>query len=223
MPKLTIVIGGNGAGKSTWCARHKKRLPTPFYNADSIANGLGDWNNPKLQRQAREYVDAEIEKQLKAKKDFGFESTYSGESRPTIIKQAARQGYEIDAIFVGTVNPDINIERVAKRSRTNTGHDVPTNEIVRRWNASQDNLAATARHMTTIEVIDNSGQKSRQVAMLAKNSSMIRKRQPPEWTRKLTERILKNNPRLAGPGNPSLPHTASPSKPGRNRGRGTIG
>ena len=121
MPKLTIVIGGNGAGKSTWCSRHKERLPVPFYNADSIANGLGDWNNPKLQQQAREYVDAEIEKQLKEKRDFGFESTYSGESRPAIVERAARQGYEIDAIFVGTAHPDINIERVAKRSRTNTG------------------------------------------------------------------------------------------------------
>ena len=39
MPKLTIVIGGNGAGKTTWCRRHRDRLPGQFYNADSIAEG----------------------------------------------------------------------------------------------------------------------------------------------------------------------------------------
>ena len=210
MPKLTMVIGGNGAGKSTWCSRHKERLPVPFYNADSIANGLGDWNNPKLQQQAREYVDAEIEKQLKEKRDFGFESTYSGKSRPAIVERAARQGYEVDAIFVGTAHPDINIERVAKRSRTNTGHDVPTTEIVRRWTAAQENLAATARHMTVIEVIDNSGQKSRQIASLTRNSSTSTNRKPPEWARKLTAQILKDEPLLAGPGDPA--HRQNPSR-----------
>ena len=58
MPKLTIVIGANGAGKSTWCDRNRKeRLPTDFYNADSIAKGLGDWNSPRKQQAARELVD----------------------------------------------------------------------------------------------------------------------------------------------------------------------
>ena len=53
MPKLTIVIGANGAGKSTWCDRNRKeRLPTDFYNADSIAKGLGDWNSPRKQQGA---------------------------------------------------------------------------------------------------------------------------------------------------------------------------
>ena len=62
MPKLTIVIGANGAGKSTWCDRNRKeRLPTDFYNADSIAKGLGDWNSPRKQQAARELVDQTIE------------------------------------------------------------------------------------------------------------------------------------------------------------------
>ena len=43
-PRLTIVLGTNGAGKSTWCSEHEDELPTAFYDADSIANGLGDWN-----------------------------------------------------------------------------------------------------------------------------------------------------------------------------------
>ena len=194
----------------------------PFYNADSIANGLGDWNNPKLQRQAREYVDAEIEKQVKEKRDFGFESTYSGKSRPAVVERAARQGYEIHAIFVGTAHPDINIERVAKRSRTKTGHDVPTAEIVRRWAAAQENLAATARHMTAIDVIDNSGQRSRQVAILTRNSSRSTNRKAPEWARKLTAKILKENPRLAVLGNPAHPQTGTRSEPNRTAGQDTT-
>ena len=34
-PELTVVIGANGAGKTTWCREHRDALPKPFYNADS--------------------------------------------------------------------------------------------------------------------------------------------------------------------------------------------
>ncbi|MCY4637609.1 MAG: hypothetical protein OXG04_24490 [Acidobacteria bacterium] len=44
-PRLTIVIGTNGAGESTWCSKHEDELPAAFYDADSIANSLGDWND----------------------------------------------------------------------------------------------------------------------------------------------------------------------------------
>ena len=40
-PILTVVIGANGAGKSTWCREHPDNLPDDFYDADSIAQGLG--------------------------------------------------------------------------------------------------------------------------------------------------------------------------------------
>ena len=40
-PRLTVVIGANGAGKTTWARKHRETLPKPFYNADSIAEGLG--------------------------------------------------------------------------------------------------------------------------------------------------------------------------------------
>lgn len=109
MPKLTIVIGANGAGKSTWCARKRKTLPRHFYDADSIARGLGDWNDPERQLEARRMVDTRIQEHVEKGDDFGFESTYSGESRPAIIGEAAKRGYTINAVFIGTTSPDINI------------------------------------------------------------------------------------------------------------------
>ena len=30
-PLLTVVIGTNGAGKSTWCRRNAEALPDPFF------------------------------------------------------------------------------------------------------------------------------------------------------------------------------------------------
>ena len=34
--RLTVVIGANGAGKTTWTRKHREMLSKPFYNADSI-------------------------------------------------------------------------------------------------------------------------------------------------------------------------------------------
>lgn len=81
-PQLLIVIGANSAGKTTWAQQRKqrKRLPKRFYNADSVAEGLGNANDRQHQAKAREIVDTAIEQDLTARRSFGFESTYSGKS-----------------------------------------------------------------------------------------------------------------------------------------------
>ena len=90
-PPLVVVIGANGAGKSTWCGAHRDELPANFYDADSIAQGLGSYNDRALQLEARAIVDARIEQHLDRGETFGFESTYSGKSRPRIVERASLQ------------------------------------------------------------------------------------------------------------------------------------
>ena len=197
MPKLTVVIGANGAGKTTWCRRNPNRLPEHFYNADSIAQGLGGWNNPQKQSEARQLVDTKIQAHLDKNESFGFESTYSGKSRPAIVENAARRGYTVEAVFIGTTNPQINVERVKKRTTAGTGHDVPTEEITRRWQASQENLIKTARSIAKIEILDNS-KTVKQVALLRRKATYSRKGATPRWAAKLKSRVLTNEPDLAG-------------------------
>ena len=189
MARLTIVIGANGAGKSTWSRNNRRELPAEFYDADSIAEGLGSYDDPALQRQAREWVDRRIEGHLERGESFGFESTYSGVSRPDIVRRARALGYDIDAVLVGTQSPEINIDRVALRVRHRTGHDVPAAEIVRRWTAVQDNLARTAPLFTNILLLDNSGVHVRMVAQAA-GKEVVRYVAPlPRWAVDLVARI----------------------------------
>ena len=47
IPQLTVVIGANGAGKTTWVRRSRGLLPKPFYNADSIAEQRGPTQDVK--------------------------------------------------------------------------------------------------------------------------------------------------------------------------------
>lgn len=154
--QLTIVIGANGSGKTTWAHESRASLPKPFYNADSIAEGLGDPNNTTLQEQARRIVDRAIEDDLIHRRSFGFESTYSGRSRPNIVIRARQLGYATRAVFIGTDHHSTNIARVRKRVEEG-GHDVARNEIIRRWTASWNNLLDTWNHFDRITVLDNSG------------------------------------------------------------------
>ena len=197
MPKLIIVIGANGAGKTTWCRRHGDQLPEHFYNADALADGLGGWNSPTNQHAARELVDSRIEAHLARNEDFGFESTCSGRSRPAIIECARALGYRTTAIFLGTRRPEINIERVAARVATRTGHDVPPAEIRRRWTASPANVVRTAHAIDCIQMLDNSGPTMRTVIRIEKGEETTRAATTPEWARKLTERIQAAGARTA--------------------------
>ena len=161
--ELIVIVGANGAGKTTWGRAHRSCLPLPFYNVDVIAEGLGDANSRELQREARAVVDERIEAHLRAGHSFGFESTYSGRSRPAIVKRAKSGGYTTRALFMGTSTHRLNAARVRRRAREG-GHDVPVSEIVRRWTAAWQNLLKTWDVLDTVEIVDNSGTSPRLVA-----------------------------------------------------------
>ena len=73
--ELILIVGANGAGKTTWGRAHRPWLPVPFYNVDAIAEGLGNADDPDLQREARSLVDQRIEAHLRTGQTLGFEST----------------------------------------------------------------------------------------------------------------------------------------------------
>lgn len=194
IPKLTIVIGGNGAGKTTWCRGHPHELPEAFYNPDAIAQDLGDWNDVGNQREAGRIVNAAIRRHLEQRENFGFESTYSGRSRPRIVRTAASNGYEVRVVFIGTNGPELNVERVRQRVRSGTGHDVPVPEITRRWTAAQKNLVDTAASFGAIDVLDNSHGTTRHVASIAKGGIRLPATPTPAWARTLIREVEQHRP-----------------------------
>lgn len=186
-PRLVVVVGANGAGKTTWTRRHRDRLPADFYNADSIAEGLGDANSPEQQARARALVDREIAERLRRGESFGFESTYSWSSRPAIVRDASARGYETHAMFLGTNHPEINIARVRRRVLEG-GHDVPVSEIVRRWSAAWENLLTTWDVFDRIDVLDNTTDITRLVGGKSGSRAYISGVGLPNWARAIRHR-----------------------------------
>lgn len=124
----------------------------------------------------------------------GFESTYSGRSRPRIVRAAASNGYAVRAVFIGTNGAEINIERVRQRVRSGTGHDVPLPEIRRRWSAAQKNLAETAASLGAIDMLDNSHGETRHVARITRSEIRLPATPTPAWARTLIRQIEQHRP-----------------------------
>ena len=70
------------------CRQHPHELPEAFYNPHAVAQDLGDGNDAGNQREAGRIVNAAIRRHLEQREDFGCQSTYSGRSRPRIVRTA---------------------------------------------------------------------------------------------------------------------------------------
>jgi predicted ABC-type ATPase len=155
-PVFTIVMGCNGAGKSAWKRDNYDRLPEQYFDQDSVAGGIGDWNSEEARQRTRRIVDAEIARAIENRKDFGMESTYSGTPGRAMVKRAKAAGYRIEGVYIGTKSPEINAERIRYRVSANTGHWVDVDRLPQRYGFSLSNLRKTAEQFDTLEIVDNS-------------------------------------------------------------------
>ena len=73
-----------------------------------------------------------------------------------MVQQLRAQGYRIKGIYIGTETPDINIERVAHRVRTLTGHDIDPERVRERHRRSLENLLRDAAAFDQLVLLDNS-------------------------------------------------------------------
>ena len=154
-PKLVIVMGCNGAGKSAWKRANYDRLPARYFDQDSIAGGIGDWNEEEARARTREYVDGEVDKSFAARQDFGYESTFAGVPGPALVRRAIGEGYRVEGYFIGTDDWETNARRIEHRVITNTGHHVDPARLEDRYRYALSNLRRHLEEFDLLEVVDN--------------------------------------------------------------------
>jgi len=96
-----------------------------------------------------------LERAIRERKDFAFETTLGGSTMPRLLTEAASEGFEVRIWYVGLASPDLHIERVRNRVRAG-GHDIPESSIRRRWRHSRLNLVQLLPHLSELRVYDNS-------------------------------------------------------------------
>ena len=133
---FVVVAEPNGAGKSNLIKRLlSKNSHVVYQNPDEIQ--MLDNLTP---HGAGMIVLNKIKKEyLPQKKSVIYETTISGNDN--IIREAAKNGYNIKGIYGWLWSPDQCVERVGKRVKMDKGHNVPIDVIFRHYFHSVVNLS----------------------------------------------------------------------------------
>jgi predicted ABC-type ATPase len=158
-PKLVIIAGPNGSGKTsvTNVILEHQWIEGCFYiNPDNIARDeFGDWNSPDAVLKAANKASFLREVYLKNGESILFETVLSAPDKVEFIKRAKEAGYFIRLFFVGTNHPSINASRIVTRVLEG-GHDVPITKIISRFSKSIRNCGLLAQLVDRLYVYDNS-------------------------------------------------------------------
>ncbi|MBQ3613231.1 MAG: zeta toxin family protein [Bacteroidales bacterium] len=139
MPRLYIISGCNGAGKTT---ASYSLLPemlncSEFVNSDEFAKGLSPFNPEKASIQASRFMLSKIRYLLKKQRDFAVETTLATRTLLKTAKVAQHAGYTVTLLYFWLNSPELAIDRVKARVQSG-GHDIPEETIRRRYHVGID-------------------------------------------------------------------------------------
>ena len=139
MPRLYIISGCNGAGKTT---ASYSLLPemlecSEFVNSDEFAKSLSPFDPSLASIQASRYMLMKIRYLLKKEKDFAIETTLATRTLLKIVKNAQAAGYTVTLLYFWLNSPELAVERVRARVEAG-GHNIPEETIRRRYQVGVD-------------------------------------------------------------------------------------
>lgn len=132
MPKLYVIAGCNGAGKTTasYAVLPEMLECREFVNADEIAKGLSPFNPSKVSIEAGRLMRQRMDVLMSDGADFAIETTLATRYYARFIRMAQAKGYFVSLLYFWLPTPEQAVERVARRVAEGR-HNVPP-EVVRR-------------------------------------------------------------------------------------------
>ncbi|WP_372782118.1 AAA family ATPase [Litorivivens sp.] len=155
MKQLWAIVGGNGAGKSTFYQQMLEPMDLPFINADVIAREV--WPDDP---EGNSYDAAQLASRLRDElldegRSFCFETVFSHPSKIDILGKAKALGYQIILVVINVSSSDLNKARVAQRVE-HGGHSVPDEKVEARIPRMLQNVANAIPLCDEVRVLDNS-------------------------------------------------------------------
>lgn len=149
MPRLLCICGPNGAGKSTFSRAIAMRENLLVIDPDKLAaEGLSPIAAGKAAaRMSRLFLQEGV--------SFARESTLTSHFDFVLMGEAKRLGYEVELVYIRLASPALALERVAARMGRG-GHGVPSQDVVRRFSRSLENLSKAVRLADKVTILDNS-------------------------------------------------------------------
>ena len=134
MPRLYIISGCNGAGKTTASYSVLPELLecTQYVNSDEFAKSLSPFDPDLASVSAGRYMLLKIKYLFDRNDDFCIESTLATRSLLRMVREAKANGYTVTIIYLWLNSPEMAIARVRDRVAAG-GHNTPEHIIRRRY------------------------------------------------------------------------------------------
>lgn len=160
-PRLYVLAGVNGAGKSSLAGAAFRAQGADYYNPDEAARRLKTAQPRLTQTQANaaawQQGRALLERAIAERLDYAFESTLGASTIPRLLAEAAARGFEVHVWYAGLATPEQHLARVRARVARG-GHDIPEAAIRRRFEHSRINLIQLMPVLAALRVYDNSAE-----------------------------------------------------------------
>lgn len=157
-----MFAGPNGSGKSTLTDRLKAagydfaRYVNPDETSRAMREADPSLTQAETDRAAQALAIEERRALVEQGLSLSYETVFSHESHLAFMREAKARGYEVRLFFVGTADPQVNVDRVALRVAEG-GHAVAEEKVRSRYVRSLANLAEGLRVADHVSVLDNTG------------------------------------------------------------------
>lgn len=180
-PWLWLLAGPNGAGKSTHAPELRARVEE-IVGPDEVAYRVARDAPQSAAFRAGRIALRRRNELLQERRSFAIETTISGHGHLPVIKRTKQDGWGIGVVYIGLSTADLAIERVRQRVRQG-GHDVPPEDVRRRYERSLQNLADVCDIADRLIVFDNSSARlpMRRVLELNHGRVLFAQRRIPRW------------------------------------------
>lgn len=184
MNSYILIAGVNGTGKSSLrgVLEGQGVLLGHIIDADTIAKEY-NYNNILAGKKAVEEIEYCLENNI----SFTQETTLSGHRTERTVKQARKQGYYITLYYVGLNSDKESILRIENRVRKG-GHNIPENDVVRRFNNRVDALKKILPLCDKVIFYDNENGFVK-VAEITNNTFNYTNGYRPKWIEEFKEKL----------------------------------
>ena len=150
-----MLVGGNGAGTSTFYRLYLQPLGVPFVNADVLARVVYPDAPEAHSYDAAKLAEEQRHNLLLRGVSFCFETVYSHPSKVDFVGRAMALGYQVILVMIHLESPALNQARISERV-SEGGHDVPADKVVSRIPRLLHHVRASLPLCDVARVYDNS-------------------------------------------------------------------
>ena len=186
--QLWMLVGGNGAGKSTFYQLFLKNLGLPFVNAHNLARIAYPEDPEGRSRDAAKLAEGMRKNLLLSGRSFCFETVYSHPSKIDFVAEAKALGYYVVMVMIHLNDTSLNQARVAERV-SEGGHSVPDEKVITRVPRMLEHVRMSIPLCDLVRAFDNSSKDDPyQRVFTIENGEITRHLNPlPGWAERLLQ------------------------------------